>query len=62
MTKHGKDAWPLIHAERAALAADGPLVSGTTLALVMAITGRTAHCDELDGDGVATLRERCGRG
>ncbi|MEO3795176.1 maleylpyruvate isomerase family mycothiol-dependent enzyme [Nonomuraea sp. B10E15] len=40
----------------------GALVSGSTLALVMAMTGRTAHCDELDGDGVATLRERCGRG
>ncbi|TDD25998.1 maleylpyruvate isomerase family mycothiol-dependent enzyme [Nonomuraea diastatica] len=38
----------------------GPLVSGTTLALVMAMTGRAACCDELDGDGVATLRERCG--
>ncbi|GAB2931839.1 maleylpyruvate isomerase family mycothiol-dependent enzyme [Micromonospora polyrhachis] len=34
----------------------GPLVSGTTLALVMAMTGRTRYCDELDGDGVATLR------
>jgi uncharacterized protein (TIGR03083 family) len=37
----------------------GPLVSGTTLALIMAMTGRAAYCDELEGDGVATLRERC---
>ena len=36
----------------------GPLVSGTTLALTMAMAGRTAYCDELDGDGVATLRDR----
>jgi uncharacterized protein (TIGR03083 family) len=37
----------------------GPLVSGRTLALIMAMTGRVAYCDELDGDGVATLRARC---
>jgi uncharacterized protein (TIGR03083 family) len=36
----------------------GPLVSGPTLSLIMAMTGRTAYCDELDGDGVATLRDR----
>lgn len=36
----------------------GPLVSGTTLALVMAMAGRTGYCDELEGEGVATLRER----
>jgi uncharacterized protein (TIGR03083 family) len=36
----------------------GPRASGTTLALVMAMAGRTAYCDELDGDGVAILRER----
>ncbi|WP_035839559.1 maleylpyruvate isomerase family mycothiol-dependent enzyme [Kitasatospora azatica] len=36
----------------------GPRVSGTTLALVMAMVGRAAYCEELDGDGVATLRER----
>ncbi|MEU0913398.1 maleylpyruvate isomerase family mycothiol-dependent enzyme [Streptomyces althioticus] len=39
---------------------DGPLVTGTTLALVMAMTGRAACCDELDGDGVGTLRRRAG--
>lgn len=39
----------------------GPLVSGSTLALIMAMTGRVAYCDELDGDGVATLRARCRR-
>jgi uncharacterized protein (TIGR03083 family) len=37
----------------------GPLVSGTTLALTMAMTGRTTYCDELEGDGVAILRDRC---
>jgi uncharacterized protein (TIGR03083 family) len=37
----------------------GPLVTGPTLALTMAMTGRGAYCDDLDGDGVAILRERC---
>ena len=37
----------------------GPLVSGTTLALTMAMAGRRTYCDGLQGDGVATLRERC---
>ncbi len=37
----------------------GPLVSGTTLALTMAMTGRATYCDELEGDGVAILRDRC---
>ena len=37
----------------------GPLVSGSTLALIMAMTGRAAYGDELDGDGAATLRARC---
>ena len=37
----------------------GPLVSGTTLALTMAMAGRSAYCGELQGDGAATLRERC---
>jgi uncharacterized protein (TIGR03083 family) len=36
----------------------GPRVSGTTLALVMAMAGRATYCDELEGDGVAILRER----
>lgn len=37
----------------------GPLVSGRTLALVMAMTGRGRYCDELTGEGVATLRTLC---
>jgi uncharacterized protein (TIGR03083 family) len=37
----------------------GPLVSGRTLALIMAMTGRVTYVDELDGDGVAALRARC---
>lgn len=36
----------------------GPLVRGSTLALVMAMAGRTAYLDELDGPGVPTLRTR----
>lgn len=38
---------------------DGPLVKGTTVALTMAMAGRGAYCDDLEGDGVATLRDRC---
>lgn len=40
-------------------AGEGPLVSGPTLALTMAMTGRGAFCDDLEGDGVPALRERC---
>ncbi|MFF8448369.1 maleylpyruvate isomerase family mycothiol-dependent enzyme [Streptomyces leeuwenhoekii] len=36
----------------------GPLVSGPTLALTMAMTGRTTYCDDLEGDGVELLRSR----
>jgi uncharacterized protein (TIGR03083 family) len=39
---------------------NGPLVSGTTLALTMAMAGRGTFCDDLAGDGVALLRSRCG--
>jgi hypothetical protein len=35
---------------------------GTTLALIMAMTGRAIYCGELDGDGAAILRGRCGAG
>jgi uncharacterized protein (TIGR03083 family) len=38
----------------------GPLVSGRTLTLVMAMTGRATYCDDLEGDGVELLRSRCG--
>jgi uncharacterized protein (TIGR03083 family) len=38
----------------------GALVSGSTLALTMAMTGRAAYLDDLEGDGVERLRERCG--
>jgi uncharacterized protein (TIGR03083 family) len=37
----------------------GSLVSGTTLAIVMALAGREAYCDDLTGDGVPVLRTRC---
>lgn len=43
-------------------AGSGPLVSGTTLALIMAMTGRVAYCDDLGDDGAAVLRSRCGGG
>jgi uncharacterized protein (TIGR03083 family) len=38
----------------------GPVVSGPTVALVMAMTGRAAYCDDLEGDGVELLRSRRG--
>lgn len=38
----------------------GALVSGSTLALTMAMTGREAYVGDLQGDGVDRLRERCG--
>ncbi|GLZ44570.1 hypothetical protein Acsp06_07550 [Actinomycetospora sp. NBRC 106375] len=37
---------------------DGPEVRGSTLALVMALAGRAAYLDDLEGPGVETLRER----
>jgi hypothetical protein len=37
---------------------DGPLVRGTTEALVMVLAGRSAYLDDLSGDGVATIRGR----
>jgi len=37
---------------------EGPEVTGPTLALVMVMAGRAAHLGDLDGPGVATLRER----
>jgi uncharacterized protein (TIGR03083 family) len=36
----------------------GALVSGTTLAITMATTGRAEYCDDLTGEGVETLRAR----
>lgn len=36
----------------------GPEVSGPILSLVLAMTGRTAAIDDLNGDGVAQLRSR----
>jgi uncharacterized protein (TIGR03083 family) len=36
----------------------GPVVRGTAEAVMLALTGRTVVLGELDGDGVATLRER----
>ncbi|WP_121253342.1 maleylpyruvate isomerase family mycothiol-dependent enzyme [Nocardioides ferulae] len=39
-------------------AGEGPLVSGSTLALVMSLAGRAEYLDELEGPGVSTLRDR----
>ncbi|NUR85315.1 MAG: maleylpyruvate isomerase family mycothiol-dependent enzyme [Nonomuraea sp.] len=36
----------------------GPLVAGSTLALVMAVAGRTAYLEDLKGEGVEVLRGR----
>ena len=36
----------------------GPLVTGSTLALVMSMAGRAPYLDQLDGPGVPTLRTR----
>jgi uncharacterized protein (TIGR03083 family) len=66
---YGSSNLPVMTKERAAglqlLATDGPfaigsgpLVTGPTLALIMAMAGRAAYCDELDGDGVETFRNR----
>ncbi len=41
------------------VAGEGPLVTGTTLALTMAMAGRVAFLTDLEGAGVLTLRGRC---
>jgi hypothetical protein len=40
-------------------AGSGPVVRGTTLALIMAMARRAAYGDDLYGQGITTLRERC---
>ena len=40
------------------VAGTGPLVTGSTLALVMSLAGRVPYTDELDGPGAPTLRDR----
>jgi uncharacterized protein (TIGR03083 family) len=37
---------------------EGPLVSGPTLSLIMAMTGRSAFVPDLEGDGVPALADR----
>jgi uncharacterized protein (TIGR03083 family) len=39
-------------------AGTGPLITGSTLALVMSMAGRAPYVDQLDGPGVPTLRMR----
>lgn len=41
-------------------AGSGPLVTGSTLALVMSMAGRAAYLDDLDGPGVPVMRARVG--
>ncbi|MEO8219297.1 MAG: maleylpyruvate isomerase family mycothiol-dependent enzyme [Specibacter sp.] len=43
-------------------AGDGALVTGTTLALVMAMAGRSPYLEQLDGPGVPILRTRVNGG
>jgi len=61
--------WPLIHAEREALAQDlssldeaawqtPSQVSGPAISLLLAMTGRPAGLSDLSGDGRETLRSR----
>jgi hypothetical protein len=39
-------------------AGTGPMITGSTLALVMSMAGRTPYIDQLDGPGLPTLRAR----
>ncbi len=59
LTKRRISGLRLVATDGPFTAGSGPLVSGTTLALTMAMTGRTVYCDVLQGDGAATLRDRC---
>ena len=43
-------------------AGTGPLITGSTLALVMSMAGRVPYLAELDGPGVPTLRSRLAAG
>ena len=38
---------------------EGPEVSGPLLSLILAMSGRHGACNDLDGEGVRTLGERC---
>ena len=39
----------------------GPLASGTTLALIMAMAGRRSYAEDVTGPGAAVLLDRCPR-
>ncbi|WP_019925282.1 maleylpyruvate isomerase family mycothiol-dependent enzyme [Nocardia sp. BMG111209] len=39
-------------------AGTGPLVTGPTIALTMAMAGRAGYCDDLSGPGCSVLRDR----
>ena len=69
---HRTDVLPVVGRRTTGLrliATDGPFnggsgqeVAGRTLALLMAMAGRSCYCTELEGDGVGLLRERCQSG
>jgi acetyl-CoA carboxylase beta subunit len=54
------DGLRLVATDSSFTTGSGSLVSGPTLALVMAMTGRATYCNDLEGDGVELLRSRCG--
>jgi Mycothiol maleylpyruvate isomerase N-terminal domain len=49
---------PDVHNQRRLAEHYGPLVTGSTLALVMSMAGRVSYLAELDGPGVPALRSR----
>lgn len=59
LAKGRVDGLRLVATDGPFTAGSGPVVSGTTVALILAMTGRGAYCDDLEGDGVETLRARC---
>lgn len=59
LAKGRVDGLRLVAADGPFTTGSGPLVSGPTLSLVMAMTGRATYCDDLDGDGAELLRSRC---
>jgi uncharacterized protein (TIGR03083 family) len=58
LTKERVTGLRLVAADGPFTVGSGPAVTGSTLALMMAMTGRGSYCDELGGDGAAILRDR----
>jgi uncharacterized protein (TIGR03083 family) len=57
-TKKRINGLRLVASDLAWFLGDGPEVSGPGLALLVAMTGRSAGLDQLEGDGLAILRSR----